>query len=48
MSENYRNNIAGPEAKKPARSLKRANKRLAREMDARGEGDSGVFVFAVA
>ena len=48
MSENYRRDIAGPEARKPARSLKRANKRLAREMDERGEGDSGVFVFAVA
>ncbi len=48
MSENYEHDIAGPEAKKPARSWKRANKRLAREMDARGEGDAGVFVFAVA
>jgi SAM-dependent methyltransferase len=47
-SENYRKNLAGPEAKKTPRARKRANRRLAREMDARGEGDSGVFVFAVA
>jgi SAM-dependent methyltransferase len=45
-SENYRNDIAGPEAKKTPRAVKRANRRLAREMDAQGEGDSGVFVFA--
>ena len=46
MSENYQHDIAGPEAAKPARSAKRHARRRARQCDAAGEGDAGVFVLA--
>lgn len=48
MSENYRNNRAGNEAPKPARSVKRAFRKLAHECDRKGQGDAGVFVLGVA
>lgn len=48
MSENYRNNLAGNEAPKPARAVKRAFRKLAHECDRKGQGDAGVFVLRVA